>query len=208
MKKHRTEERVEEYKEAKREFGRLLKSKNRGKWRDFCSEIEGVGQASKAMKILKNSDIINHCTLMDNSNCFAETAEQSLEILFNTHFDHLDHVDAAEPAKGTPPTVSDLWVRDEIFSIENIRACFNSFDNFKSPGKDRIYPILIKKAFPIVGDFLESIFLECYELWYVPKNWQTTKVVFIPKPGKPNYSNPKCFRPISLMSFSLKVLKG
>jgi ribonuclease HI len=42
---------------------------------------------------------------------------------------------------------------------------------------------------------------------YVPEIWCKVKVVFIPKPGKSSYTDPKSFRPISLMSFILKSLE-
>ena len=42
---------------------------------------------------------------------------------------------------------------------------------------------------------------------YTPKVWRTAKVVFIPKLGKEDYSDPRSFRPITLASFLLKGLE-
>ena len=41
----------------------------------------------------------------------------------------------------------------------------------------------------------------------IPGAWLETKVVFIPKPGKTDYCDPKSYRPISLSSFPLKGLE-
>ena len=41
----------------------------------------------------------------------------------------------------------------------------------------------------------------------IPAAWLKTRIAFIPKPGKDNYTNPKHFRPISLCSFFLKILE-
>ena len=41
----------------------------------------------------------------------------------------------------------------------------------------------------------------------IPKTWLRTRVSFIPKPGKSDYSDPKSYRPISLCSFFLKSLE-
>ena len=40
-----------------------------------------------------------------------------------------------------------------------------------------------------------------------PKRWLETKIVFIPKPGKLDYSDPKSLRPISLSTFLFKGLE-
>jgi len=44
-------------------------------------------------------------------------------------------------------------------------------------------------------------------LGYIPRVWQRSKVIFIPKPGKKTYDQPRSFRPISLSSFVLKTLE-
>ena len=41
---------------------------------------------------------------------------------------------------------------------------------------------------------------------YIPMSWRHTRVVFIPKPGKP-LTQAKSLRPISLMSFMLRTLE-
>jgi hypothetical protein len=44
-------------------------------------------------------------------------------------------------------------------------------------------------------------------LGYSPKRWTDSKVIFIAKPNKSNYTDPNAFRPISLCSFILKGLE-
>ena len=47
----------------------------------------------------------------------------------------------------------------------------------------------------------------CLAMGYVPDCWQEAKVVFIPKAGRALLRSLKDFRPISLTSFILKLLK-
>ena len=42
---------------------------------------------------------------------------------------------------------------------------------------------------------------------YTPKEWPKARVVFIPKPGKSDYTSPKAYRPISLTNYLLKGLE-
>ena len=206
MKRNRTEERVRDYQEAKREFGAMLRKRKNEKWHDFCRDMRSVEHTSKAMKFLKNSNIVNHCTLMDDKGNYAKDAQESLDILFNAHFEDSGNRSDEPSHQWSGGGFGDdaAEVSQEIFSLKRITSCFDSFKNFKSPGKDGIYPILIKKALPVLGDFVKSLYSECFEKSYVPVIWQVTKVVFIPKPGKPQYNSPKSFRPISLLSFLLK----
>ena len=44
-------------------------------------------------------------------------------------------------------------------------------------------------------------------LGYTPKCWRESIVIFIPKPGKGDYTDARSFRPISLMSFFMKALE-
>ena len=45
------------------------------------------------------------------------------------------------------------------------------------------------------------------KLHFTPTLWKEARVIFIPKPGKTDYSLPKSFRPISLSNYLLKVLE-
>ena len=54
---------------------------------------------------------------------------------------------------------------------------------------------------------LKNIIKGSYLLHYVPKRWLGVRIIFIPKPDKDTYSDPRSFRPISLMNFVLKVME-
>lgn len=54
---------------------------------------------------------------------------------------------------------------------------------------------------------MKTIYRSTLDLSYMPERWRKVKVIFIPKPGKSDYTSPKSFRPISLTSFFLKGLE-
>ena len=47
----------------------------------------------------------------------------------------------------------------------------------------------------------------CPAFSYISNAWRKAKVIFIPKPGRQDYTLPKSYRPISLTSFLLKTLE-
>jgi hypothetical protein len=82
-----------------------------------------------------------------------------------------------------------------------------TFEPYKAPGIDGIYPILLQERLKYLVGPLTKVFRASIALSHVPQVWKTTKVVFIPKPGKNGHIYAKDFRPISLTSFLLKTLE-
>jgi hypothetical protein len=51
---------------------------------------------------------------------------------------------------------------------------------------------------------LIGIYNAVIKLKYTPRLWRNNDIVFLPKPGKRDYTNRRSFRPISLMPFFLR----
>ena len=75
---------------------------------------------------------------------------------------------------------------------------------FKSAGEDGIYPILLQKVLGQLLNPLCSIYRASLALGYIPNIWILSRVAFLPKPGKTDYTT---FRPIRLSSFVLEGLE-
>ena len=66
---------------------------------------------------------------------------------------------------------------------------------------------MVVKTFDIIGEEIQKIFTETLISGIIPEEWNITKAILIPKPGKASYDNPKAYRPISLTSFLMKGLE-
>jgi Reverse transcriptase (RNA-dependent DNA polymerase) len=95
----------------------------------------------------------------------------------------------------------------QIARPKAIRWAIRSFKPFKLPGPDLIFPALLQEGINCIVETLTKIFEFCLLHGYIPLKWRETKVIFIPKPGRVNYEDPKNHRGISLSSFMLKTLK-
>ena len=62
------------------------------------------------------------------------------------------------------------------------------FEKKKSPGPDDIKPIIFEHLPTNVLNHLVFIYRSMILLRYTPLLWKGTRVIFIPKPGKPNYN--------------------
>jgi retron-type reverse transcriptase len=67
-------------------------------------------------------------------------------------------------------------------------------------------PIMLQQGFELLAGKLLMLLRARLALGYNPMSWRHTRVVFIPKLGKP-VTQAKSLRPIILMSFILKILE-
>ena len=94
-----------------------------------------------------------------------------------------------------------------IVTGEAVLRSIETFRPFKSPGSDGIFPALIQWGKEVLAPRLREIYVTCLATGFIPRAWRETKVVFLPKPGKGDYTEAKSFRPISLTSFLLKTME-
>jgi hypothetical protein len=78
----------------------------------------------------------------------------------------------------------------------------------KAPGIDEISFRVWRELWPVVGDHLLWLYSTSLELRHVPKQWKTARIITLRKPGKPDYTVPKAFRPISLLPTISKGLEA
>ena len=95
----------------------------------------------------------------------------------------------------------------QVVSPEKVGWAVNTFDRYKSPGVNRIFPALLIEGLDHIIGVLVGILRECIVTGHTPLRWKKVRVLFITKPGKKSYSDFKEFRPISLTSFFLKTLE-
>ncbi|WP_333765253.1 RNA-directed DNA polymerase, partial [Streptomyces sp. IBSBF 2390] len=104
----------------------------------------------------------------------------------------------------TPTELPDVSM---IVNSERLKWAIESFDPYKTPGPDGIYPALLQKALPKLLPWLLVIYTKALQFGYIPEAWRKVKVIFIPKAGKVSHTVAKDSRPISLSSFLLKCLE-
>ncbi|KAH8193491.1 hypothetical protein TruAng_012343 [Truncatella angustata] len=84
-------------------------------------------------------------------------------------------------------------------SLEEAEACTVGVSS-TSPGVDGLTVKIVKACWPIIGKHVTDLFQRCLMVGYHPKPFKVAEVVMIPKPGKKDYSDPRTYRPISLLS--------
>ena len=92
------------------------------------------------------------------------------------------------------------------FSIEELTKAIKTCKQGKAPGVDHIHNEFLHHIGPVASRFLLNILNICLSTCHIPSQWRKTKVVAIPKPGKP-LDQPKSYRPISLLCAPYKLFE-
>ena len=77
-----------------------------------------------------------------------------------------------------------------------------------APGEDGLPTLIWKRLWTYLGDIITRMFASSIDLGYHPKRWRNARIVVLRKPGKPDYSVPGAYRPISLLNTLGKLLEA
>jgi len=78
----------------------------------------------------------------------------------------------------------------------------------KAPGNDGIPNIVLKEASGVLAPCLHTCLQAVLQLSYFPRAWREWTTVVLRKPGKPDYTIPKAYRPIALYNTMGKIVSG
>ena len=202
----RSENAYNAYKEARKEYSRQLKREKRASWKEFAEEQKTPANAALFHKIVRGKTNQTLGLIKKDDTTMCQSPEESLAKVIDTHFPGNLETFISETADTNPITL----VGDEeatFITPEKVRTSLAIFGDYKAPGVDEWCPCVLKHMGPIAIERLTRIFKASYLLGYVPAEWRLSKVIFLPKPGKKDYSEARSFRPITLSSFMLKTME-
>lgn len=135
----------------------------------------------------------------------ARDNEEKSQILLNTFFpapaDSLP--DFYEPSPPCPavPDLPPLTERDVARVIGKLRP-------YKAPGPDGLPACVYKQGVDLLTPYLLPLFHASLTRGIYPDSWRVSRTVVLRKPGKPDYSAPKAYRPIALLNVVSKILSA
>lgn len=191
---------------ARREYNTKIRLCCDKSYRKFASNIASYNEAARMTRVGKAMSSAKIESLKKANNRFAGCAMAITDELIESHFPNNTN-DQPSQDYVTKDSEYHQKIRD-LVTEANIDAVVNNFSKYKSPGPDKIYPIMLQSVLHIIIKDLKEMFMFSLSTGYIPPIWLDINVVFIPKPGKNKYDNAKSFRPISLMSFVIKTIEG
>ncbi|KGO73013.1 reverse transcriptase [Penicillium italicum] len=134
------------------------------------------------------------------------TAEEKADILREVLFPHAPTADLSDLEGYDYPTA----VSTPLITSEEVMHAVQRSASYKASGPDGIPNAALKKAIeiPSLLRFLTHLFNECLQLGYCPNHFRESTTVILRKPGKLDYTMPKAYRPITLLSTLGKALES
>ena len=77
----------------------------------------------------------------------------------------------------------------------------------KAPGEDGIPNRILKSIIDLILPYLSIIFNACLSTGYCPTHFRSSITIVLRKPGKPDYTIAKAYRPIALLNTIRKALE-
>ena len=196
----------------KQKFKKQCKKEKQNSWRKFIFNLKENDRMASLAKTLQKKERNKLYTLQKPDGTMTEPGQETLSLLFQTHFPastplvKVNHR-SARFAEVQSRSVDIDKKYENWINLPALNKAFKKFNKKKSPGPDGIKPVVFEHLPLNFKQHLLFIFRCCIHLHYTPTLWKDTKVIFIPKPGKDNYTLPKSFRPISLSNYFLKALE-
>ena len=195
-----------EWKQAEKDYNKLIARKKKETWRDFVSGLTTIESTARFNKILNRANLNAMGILNDEKGEPFKTVEGSLDRLASEHFPDC----LKSPKINITDTNTEVKLNDpraDFITIQKVKVAINSFKDFKAAASDEIKPIVLKHIGEKAYERLTELYKASYLLGYIPTSWRESRVIFIPKPGKDNYSDPRSYRPISLMTILIKAFE-
>ena len=93
------------------------------------------------------------------------------------------------------------------FTKTEVNTAIFAAPSKKAPGIDEIETILYKNSTDSLLNPLTTLFNKILETGNFPDCWKESKVAFLKKPNKVDYTSPKSYRPISLLNDVSKIFE-
>lgn len=203
---------VQQYLEAKEIYEEEAKNEQTRSWKEFCTTQDRETMWDGIYRVIRKTAKRQEDTLLSKDGITLYPTE-SAELLVNTFYpddreeeDQEIHRRMRKEAKEEDRTVHEQK-DDPPFTEEEVRNVLESLNPKKAPGPDGLTADICAKAIDTdVGLFL-GMANRCLYLGLFPREWKIASVVVLRKPGKSDFTHPKSYRPIGLLSVFGKIFE-
>jgi ribonuclease HI len=203
--RHPTAQKKEKQRIARTAYNKAICRAKESSWREFIKEIDSLPDMAKVNKIMRSTGgpAVELGLVKKQDGSLTESKQEALNEMLGEHFPGSGPQAPDEPYDNTWAFLEDRdWLTKNRY-----HSAVAAFKKGKAPGPDEFRAECLKKLDSITIDYILTLFNASITLKYVPHSWRQVKVIFIPKPGKPDYAERRSFRPISLMSVLFKTLE-
>ena len=188
-------------KEARKLFHDTARRQRRTHWHEFLDNTDNIWKTAKYLHPQEKSQF-GAIPALHTEQGVANTEKEISTALLSQFFSQTAEVSQIE--EGHKPNQLP-WTE---LTKEEIHEALLRAKPFKAAGPDGLSTVVWQKLWPAVGDCVFQLFKASIQTGYLPQQWKIARIVPLRKPNKPDYSQPKAYRPISLLSTLGKLLEA
>jgi len=183
--------------EGRRNLRRAIRKAKRDCWNRFLQEGKGAYIWTATRYTTPRIDKVGHALAAEDGS-IAEGRHDREQAILQAHF-----------PQGPPGTFSPVGGGRAFEQVDAqlVGSLLAKAANTSAPGDDRISADIIKVFWQWETQRITQLVRACIRLGHHPKLWKTAKGVVIPKPGKPDYSQVRAYRVISLLDVVSKLVE-
>jgi hypothetical protein len=188
-------------KAAAKEYHGAIRTRKKTHWENFLSDNTNIWKAAKYLSAKSPLDRVPPLVRSDGQ-IITQNNEQAsllLEKFFPPLPEQIDQEPDSPRRHGIPL---------ERITAEEISRAIQRTSPMKAPGGDGLPTIVWKQLWPVIQEQVTQLFNSSLDQGILPSQWKEAKIIPLKKPGKSDYTNPKAWRPISLLSTLGKVLES
>lgn len=185
----------------RREWTRMIEKTKTAHWKEFL-DTASSGTLWKAAAYMGPRDNYTNIPPLKVGKREVTDNTDKAHALLESFFPQM-----AEP---TPEAVTPM--REEIrwtpITELEIEKALRAAKGSTAPGEDGLPTLVWKNIWKYISHLVVQIFATSINLGYYPRRWKTARIVTLRKPGKPDYTIPGAYRPISLLNTLGKLLEA
>ncbi|XP_050563633.1 uncharacterized protein LOC126913011 [Spodoptera frugiperda] len=203
---------IQEYVAAKNEYTTAAEEAATASWKEFCSKQDRESMWDSIYRVIRKTAKRQNDALLRNTKGETLSPVESAELLAKTFYPD-DSTDAEQPYHKAVRRLAEeinpqgLSADDPPFSIAELEMVLQNQNPKKAPGPDGLTADICTAAIDCDREVFLAIANRCLSLPHFPKQWKTAHVCILRKPGKDDYTNPKSYRPIGLLSVLGKIVE-
>lgn len=191
----------QEMQQKRRAWTRTIEKVKASHWKQFLDEA-GEGKLWKAATYMKPRETWGCIPALHVGTNVLSEKEEKAQAFLDAFFPRMD-----EP-RGDPPASAPVELPWQPITELEIERSLKAAKGSTAPGEDDLPTLVWKQLWKYLKHFITEIFTVSINLGHHPQRWRRAKIVVLRKPGKPDYTVPEAYRPISLLNTLGKLLEA
>ncbi|THC94016.1 hypothetical protein EYZ11_006525 [Aspergillus tanneri] len=187
--------------QKRRAWTRTIEKAKAAHWKEFLDST-GEGYLWKAISYTRARESYTSIPPLRRGTEEIQDYAEKAKLLIETFF----------PNMAQPEDEAHTEQREEIpwvpITEEEVHRALQAAKPMKAPGEDRLPMLVWKQLWQWLNKVILRVFTASVNLGYYPEQWKRAKIIVLRKPGKPDYTVPGAYRPISLLNTLGKVLEA